>query len=146
MNLNIRSLLPSDESFLRKALHVALWDAPDEPRRPLTVLDDRRISALVADWGRPGDVGFLAEAQNDREQLGAVWIRSYTTPPMGEEFLDRSIPHLGIAVLDSFQRMGIGTAPRETSLDRACLSTSKCFTIASVDTRRWITSVLTSMK
>ena len=118
-DFTIRVLESRDEPFLREALYVALWDPPNEPRRPRSVLDHPKIAPLVADWGRPGDVGFLAQRQPDGQPVGAVWIRAYAAPPLGEEYLDDQTPHLGIAVLDGFQGRGIGSALMGRALEAA---------------------------
>lgn len=114
-----RSLEPHDQEFLREALYVALWDPPGQPRRPRSILDDPRIAMLVAEWGRPGDVGFLAERRDSGKPVAAVWIRSYAETPLGEEFLEAGTPHLGIAVLDDYQDRGIGSMLIARALEAA---------------------------
>jgi len=118
-DFTFRPLESRDQQFLREALFVALWDPPDEPRGPRSVLDDPRIVALIADWGQPGDAGFVAQRQADGQPVGAVWIRAYAAPPLGEEYLDARTPHLGIAVLEGFQGRGIGSALISRALEAA---------------------------
>ena len=109
-DLTLRSLESRDQAFLREALYVALWDPPDEPHRPRGQLDHPLIVSLIADWGRPGDVGFVAQQRADGQPVGAIWIRSYAAPLLGEQYLDQAQPHFGIAVLEGYQGRGIRSA------------------------------------
>lgn len=89
---------------MEEMLYIALWDPPDEPRRPREVIADPRMRKYIDDWGKPGDVGCIAEIH--QAAAGAVWIRN--VPCLTEEFAD--FPELGIGLAEDFQSRGIGTA------------------------------------
>ena len=71
--LAFRPLVRADQARLWDWLHVALWDPPPAGLRPRAVLDDPRVRIYAEDWGRPGDVGVVAEV--DGVAAGACWLR-----------------------------------------------------------------------
>jgi hypothetical protein len=75
MKFESRQLCEADQEFLWDMFYVALWDAPDEPRRPRSVLDNPIIRKLAEDWGRPADYGRVALDPNWGSQMGAIWTR-----------------------------------------------------------------------
>ncbi len=76
----IRNAHPTDEAFLRVMLYEAAV-RPGGPQRPFeTVLADPRNARFVVDWGRPGDVGVIAEDVG--QPIGAAWLRMHA----GDEF------------------------------------------------------------
>ncbi|MEM6885902.1 MAG: N-acetyltransferase [Verrucomicrobiota bacterium] len=105
--LNIRELGTQDQALLWELLYIALWDAPDEPRRPRSVLDKPAIQKLVENWGRDEDFGLLAVDTATGEGLGAIWARldGYENAAgFGCDY-----PFLGIAVMDQHQGKGVGS-------------------------------------
>lgn len=103
----VRKLESHDQDFLWEMLYLALWDAPDEPRRPRSVLDHPRISRLVEDWGRPADAGMVALDPVSHEPVGAIWARLDGYDQI--EGYGCGFPCLGIAVDDAYQNRGVGT-------------------------------------
>ena len=59
MNIQIRRLTPADAELQKELIYIALWDHPDEPRRPVNVLEHPVVRAYYEDWGREGDIGLL---------------------------------------------------------------------------------------
>ena len=60
--------------MLWKIFHVALWDPPPAPLRPIAILDRPDVRIYAEDWGhREGDVGVVAEVEG--EFAGACWMR-----------------------------------------------------------------------
>ena len=102
-----RPLEPGDQSFLWEMLDIALWDAPDEPRRPRSVLDNPRISRLVEHWGRPDDFGLAAVDPATDTDIGAVWTRLDGFDQL--EAFGCSFPCIGIAVIEAYRNKGVGT-------------------------------------
>ena len=95
----------------RSVTHVGaalywLWDAPDEPRRPRTVIEHPQIRQLVADWGRPEDFGLLAMDAQSEKVAGGIWTRLDGWDGMPGYGCD--YPALGIAVLEGYQGRGLG--------------------------------------
>ncbi|MEM9026332.1 MAG: GNAT family N-acetyltransferase [Verrucomicrobiota bacterium] len=108
MKWELRQLGKKDQEFLWEMLYIALWDSPDEPRRPRSVLEKPSIKKSVESWGRVDDFGLLAVDPRSSERIGVVWTRldGYGAPDgFGCEY-----PCLGIAVMDGFQSQGVGSS------------------------------------
>ena len=76
----------------------------DEPGQ--TVQDAKTndfLAKYVADWGRDGDLGYVA-LDNDGQPLGAAWVRLFT-----QDEADPTTPELAVAVLPTHTGQGIGT-------------------------------------
>ena len=102
MTIEIRPISLEDASFHREMTYVALWDPPDRERRPRSVLDNPKIKAYYENWGKPTDIGYIAEYDNKRVGFAACRIKESVT----EEY--KEYPELGIAVLPEVQGIGIG--------------------------------------
>jgi len=60
-------------------------------------------------WGRPGDVGFVAFETTNLKPVGAVWIRLLTMEDKGYGYLDDSTPELAMGVIPEHRKKGVGT-------------------------------------
>ena len=95
------------------------------------ILEEPAIRRYYADFGREGDVVFIA--LSDDKAVGAVWVRLATTAQKGYGFVRSDVPELAIAVLPAFRGRGIGTALLEqmlthlhaTGLEAVSLSVSR---------------------
>jgi ribosomal protein S18 acetylase RimI-like enzyme len=103
--LSFRPLVAADQSALWHWLHVALWDPPPAGLRPIEVLDSPGVRIYAEDWGRPGDVGVVAQV--DGVDAGACWMR-LVPDGMGLAYVDEHTPQLGISLLPPFQHQGHG--------------------------------------
>lgn len=104
----IRVLTAEDQAVLWELLYVALWDAPDEPRRPRSVLEDPRIRRLVEDWGRPEDYALGAVEVASGQVVGAIWSRLDRYDQLDD--FGCSFPCLGIGIFEAHQGRGLGRA------------------------------------
>ena len=86
--LHFRPLLKSDQSTLWHWLHVALWDPPPAPLRPLNTLENPGVRIYAEDWGEATDVGVVAVV--DGQDAGACWMR-LVTGGRGLAFVDEYI-------------------------------------------------------
>jgi ribosomal protein S18 acetylase RimI-like enzyme len=99
----IRPLTSADEPILWDMLYEAVRtaggenDSRDVVRRP-------ELARYVEQWGREGDVGFVAQHPDGNQGLGAVWFR-----PFMSEGKDAA-SELAFAVRSSHRRHGIGAA------------------------------------
>lgn len=106
INWQSRKLEASDQEFLWDMLYIALWDAPDEPRRARSVLNNPKVRRLVEAWGRAEDFGLVALDPQSMTAVGAIWIRLD-----GYDRLDTfgcDYPCLGIAIDEAHQNKGAG--------------------------------------
>ncbi|MEZ0295528.1 MAG: N-acetyltransferase family protein [Candidatus Methylacidiphilales bacterium] len=97
-----------DQAVIREMLYQSLYVPEGELAVSREILDDPKLSRYAADWGRPGDVGILAEAGD--EVLGAAWCRLFRQDAPGYGFISSEIPEMGLAVAPQRRGRGIGTA------------------------------------
>jgi ribosomal protein S18 acetylase RimI-like enzyme len=105
----LRRATPGDAPFIAAILaEAASWERePGEPPYPLAdLLRVPQIADYVDGWGRPGDVGFVAE--EDGEPVGACWYRRFTREHPAYGFIAEDVPGLGLAVAPGAQGRGIG--------------------------------------
>lgn len=114
--LSFRPLTPADQDALWHWLHIALWDPPPAPLRPLDVLQQPGVRVYAEDWGRPSDIGLVAV--RDGEDAGACWMR-VLPEGVGLASIDAVTPQLGIGLLPAFQHQGIGKALMQAALRAA---------------------------
>ena len=105
MLLHYRALAANDQEKLWHWLHLALWDPPPAPLRPLDVLATPGVRIYAEAWGRPSDVGLVAMIDN--ADVGACWLR-LLPEGVGLGYVDPSTPQLGIALEASFRHRGFG--------------------------------------
>ncbi len=110
----IRPTTGEDEPILTDMLHLALYVPPDEPPLTREALQIPVIARYVRGWGRPGDLGVIAEASEDGTVMGAAWMRLFTEAEPGFGFVGPTTPELAIAVAPDHRGMGLGG----TLLDR----------------------------
>ena len=115
--LHFRPLSPDDQGHLWEWLHVALWDPPPAGLRPREVLASPHVRIYAEQWGRPGDVGVVAQVGG--QDAGACWMR-LLPPGVGLASVDGNTPQLGIALLPAFQRRGFGQPLMHAALEAAC--------------------------
>jgi GNAT superfamily N-acetyltransferase len=118
MQLTIRDLAPEEVAFLRDMLFAALDWRPDVELPPRDfVLAHDQVVIYHQDWGRPGDVALVAEA--DGRLLGLVWYRFFTEAVHGEGYVDDATPELAIAVVEDCRGRGVGRRLMEAIHARA---------------------------
>jgi ribosomal protein S18 acetylase RimI-like enzyme len=79
------------------------------------------LARYVAGWGRPGDVGFVAD---DDASIGAAWWRRFDRDDPGYGFVDEATPELSIGVVEERRGQGVGTrllAALVTEAERSAL-------------------------
>ncbi|MBD0337290.1 MAG: GNAT family N-acetyltransferase [Cyanobacteria bacterium Co-bin13] len=81
-------------------MHAAHEDSLD------AIKDQPALARYAAGWGRPGDMGIVALAD---QPVGAAWLRLWQGHNQGFGFVAEGVPELAIAVLPSYQNQGIGT-------------------------------------
>jgi hypothetical protein len=89
----LRAATPADEPFLTSMLELASNWRPLDPSRPPNPVDER----YVARFGRPGDLGVVAEDPHGRP-AGAAWCRLRTAADRGYGYVADDVPELTLAV------------------------------------------------
>ena len=110
INYKIRRAIEADEPFLFEMLFQSLF--VEKGQEPFTreILKNPLIARYVKNWGRSRDLGFIAEAAETGEKIGAAWCRLPNAEDTGFAYLNDETPELGIALLPKFRGKGIGTA------------------------------------
>ena len=127
----VRRATEADEPFLFEMLFQSLFIEKGQEPYSREVLKTPNIARYVENWGRVGDLGFIAETAETGEKIGAVWCRISSPEDKGFGYLDDETPEMGIALLPEFRGKGIGTALMKQLLEAAsknypaiCLSVS----------------------
>ena len=124
--LHFRALTSNDQEKLWHWLHIALWDPPPAPLRPLEVLATPGVRIYAEEWGRSTDVGVVAMV--DGTDVGACWLR-LLPEGVGLGYVDPSTPQLGIALEAPFQHKGLG---RPLMLQTLAAARNACFSQVSL--------------
>ncbi|WP_310483870.1 GNAT family N-acetyltransferase [Chamaesiphon sp. VAR_48_metabat_403] len=101
IDYRVRALTATDESILWMMLMYAAHESS-----VANVQSHPDLLHYVKDWGRAGDLGFMAI---DEKPLGAAWLRLFPSDDRGFGYLGEDIPELAIAVLPDYRNRGIGT-------------------------------------
>jgi GNAT superfamily N-acetyltransferase len=121
---SVRGATELDEPFLREMLYLALFVPPGHPALPRSVLRDPRVARYVDGWGAPGDRGLIALV--DGIEVGAAWVRYFTSREPGYGFIDERTPELSTAVLSAYCGKGIGTQLIERLIEGVPLISLSC--------------------
>jgi GNAT superfamily N-acetyltransferase len=102
----VRVLRSGDTELVEAAfLLTADWN-PAAVRGEAFWRADPTFGQYTGEWGRPGDGGFVAEA--DQRVVGVVWWRLFRSDEAGYGFVDERTPELGIAVWPGERGRGVG--------------------------------------
>lgn len=120
--VSIRPATADDVDFMWEMLYEAVHWPPDnpEPKPPQAeIFAIPEMSHYLEGWGRPDDVGFIAEDDVSGERLGAVWHRRMTSENPGYGFVDEETPEIGLAVAPGSRGGGIGGRMVNTIIESA---------------------------
>ena len=107
MDYVIRPLTPADESLLWDMLYQGILSSGRHSAPSPDIIHQPEFAHHVAEWGRPGDKGFVAHDRDQGKPLGAVWFRS---PQKRSGDAEQPVPELAFAVRSENRRQGIGAA------------------------------------
>lgn len=102
MAYTFRALTAADEPIVWTMLvHAAQLDSL------ASAMQHPDTARYARDWGRPGDMGWVALAE--LKPVGAAWLRLWSEGDRGYGHVSDDIPELGIAVLPGDRGKGVGT-------------------------------------
>jgi ribosomal protein S18 acetylase RimI-like enzyme len=106
-SLIVRPITISEIGFLDKMLYNAIFVPPGNERLPDNIIEHPEISKYIKDFGREGDICFVAQLNGDL--VGAIWTRHFNESNKAYGFVDSDTPELSMAVYEQFRNKGIGT-------------------------------------
>ena len=102
-----RPLTPHDQSVVWDMLYHAIYIPSGGTYPARSILEDPEIAHYAADFGRPGDLGFLASS--GELPVGAAWLRLFPPDDPGYGFVAPDMPEISLAVVPGWRGQGIGT-------------------------------------
>ena len=107
VDVQVRVGTTDDIGVFQRVLYEALAWNPDESIPSIeTVLDHPEVARYHHGWGRPGDIGVVAET--DHTPIGGAYCRLFTKDDHGHGFVDEATPEVAIAVWSGLRGQGIG--------------------------------------
>jgi ribosomal protein S18 acetylase RimI-like enzyme len=105
--MELRTAGPGDLDAIKWALFGALDWSPERELPPFElVMEHPEAARYHRDWGRPGDLGVIAEEGG--EVVGVAYCRLFTEDDHGYGYVDPETPEIAIAVRDGHRGEGIG--------------------------------------
>ena len=99
----------ADTPFLWDMLLASIHVRDGQPPAPRSLLDEPDIAHYLVDFGtREGDDAQIAVDGNGME-IGAAWVRRMTADDPGYGFVAADVPEVGMAVVDEWRGLGVGT-------------------------------------
>ena len=115
MDYTIRELKPSEAHLLEDFTYEAIFQRDPDNLIPREVLKQPEIRIFYENFGKAGDLCFVAEL--DGKPIGAVWTRILDGEVKGFGHLDSETPEFGISLYKAHRGKGIGTALMRRILD-----------------------------
>ncbi len=93
--------------FLREMLYAAIFIRSDSGPLPESIVDRPELSKYYRNWGRMGDIAFVADVRDNL--AGAAWCRLFDEPDPGYGFISDTIPEISMAVKPEYRNIGVGS-------------------------------------
>ncbi len=110
MDYQIRKIRKSEYNILPEFLYEAIFVPEGVEKPPKSIIQQPELQLYVADFGRPDDWCFVAEAEG--KVIGAIWARIMAD----YGHIDNETPSLAISLYKEYRNLGIGTALMEAML------------------------------
>lgn len=109
MRYSIRPIIEQDVPFLWDMLYESLYVPKGKDPFSRNVIKEPFLSKYVEDWGREGDLGYIA-VNDEGLSLGSITARFFNEDNKGFGFVGNDVPELGIALKAEYRGIGIGKA------------------------------------
>lgn len=109
MSYTLRSIETGDEAFLWQMLFYAAHMHEEAGKTVADAKQNPDLAKYITNWGRPGDLGLIAEQNDTHAPLGALWVRLYVGDDKAYSPTADDTPELAMAVLPAYIGRGIGT-------------------------------------
>ncbi len=108
MEILLRNVQQNEETLIFSFLTLAAR-MPEGGEPIQKALSDPFLKKYWVDWGRPGDIGIVAEDPSTGMAVACAWVRLFTKEQAGTCYLGEGIPELAIGAVPGFRGNGIGT-------------------------------------
>lgn len=109
MNYRIRPIQEEDVEFLWDMLYESLFVPEGQEPFSREILKEPFISKYVEGWGRSGDFGCIAMS-DEGKPVGSISARYFDESNKGFGYVDNDVPELGMAIVEEYRGLGMGTA------------------------------------
>lgn len=105
-SFSIRKIQESDQDFLFEMMYQAIYVKPGSNPPDRNIIKSPEIRKYVEDWGKEGDIGFIAVNNVSGLRTGAIWLRYFDSGNKSYGYISDHIPEMVIAV--DYQQRGKG--------------------------------------
>jgi ribosomal protein S18 acetylase RimI-like enzyme len=116
---SIRPATVADEAILWQMLYYAAHMDEDGATSLEAAKENPFLAQYVNSWGKPGDLGVVAEASPASTAIGAAWLRLLLADKTSASYYDDETPELAIAVLPAWIGRGVGSTLMEQLVQAA---------------------------
>jgi ribosomal protein S18 acetylase RimI-like enzyme len=107
IDVELRPAGAEDLEHVKWALYAALaWDPERRLPPPEVTLQHPEAARYHRDWGRRGDLGVIATAED--EVVGMAYCRLFTEDDHGHGYVDEQTPEVAVAVRAGHRGRGLG--------------------------------------
>ena len=108
MDVRIRTVLPSESTLIYSFLTLAAR-MPESGEPIQKALCDSELTRYWQNWGRPGDLGLVAESDSVGYPISCAWVRLFSREEAGADYVGENIPELAIGTIADARGLGVGT-------------------------------------
>lgn len=115
-DIDLRPAFPHESALIFSFLTIAArMNKSNEPIQE--ALTDPALVKYWQNWGRPADLGIVAESAELGYPVGCAWVRLFPGEEPGHGHVADDIPELAFGVVRNLRNQGIGTLLLERLLD-----------------------------
>lgn len=114
--ITLRPVAPYESALIYSFLTIAarMEESNEHIQKALT---DPALVKYWQNWGRPADLGIVAESAELNYPVGCAWVRLYPGEEPGHGHVADDIPELSFGVVKNLRNQGIGTLLLQRLID-----------------------------